>query len=148
MRAIAIILIILSLVVGVVPQFTDCLSQGKAITLPSGSTLPMKCHWTRQAEVAVALPLAAVGLLLAFVRGRGTQRALAVVTLALGAAVMLVPSVLIGVCGNPEMICNMLMRPVLLFAGFLTFATGAVGLVYLRGEDPALLYAEIEERKP
>lgn len=32
------------------------------------------------------------------------------------------------------MICNMLMKPTLLFAGILTVATCLVGVVYLRGE--------------
>ena len=117
------------------PQFTDCLAQGKAIALPNGNSLPMKCHWTRQAEVAVAIPLLVVGALMLFSRRKGTLRALAVVGLALGAAAILIPAYLIGVCANDEMICSMLMKPTLLFAGALTVAVNAITLVYLRGPD-------------
>ena len=46
MKASVSILIILALVVAIVPQFTDCQSQGRAIELPNGKTIPMKCHWT------------------------------------------------------------------------------------------------------
>jgi hypothetical protein len=139
MKAIGAFLVILALVIGIVPQFTDCQAQGKAITLPSGSIMPMRCHWTRQAEVAVALPLLAVGLLTIMSRRRQTLRALSVVGLALGAAAILVPAYLIGVCANEEMICSMLMKPTLIFAGTLTIAASVVALVYLRGPgDEAL----------
>jgi hypothetical protein len=137
MKAIGTIVVILALIIGIVPQFTDCLSQGKAITLPNGSTMPMKCHWTRQAEVAVAIPLFVVGGLMIFSRRKQTQRALAVVGIALGAAAILLPATLIGVCANDEMICSMVMKPTLLFAGTLTIAANGIALVYLRGPEEA-----------
>ncbi len=136
MKVIAAILIILALVVGIVPQFTDCLAQGREIEMPNGRTMPMKCHWTRQAEVAVALPLLVVGVLMLFTRRRSTLRILAAVALALGISAILVPAYLIGTCASAEMICNLLMKPVLLFAGIVIVVTSVVALVYLRGEDP------------
>jgi len=136
MKAIGVILIVLALIIGIVPQFTDCLAQGSAIELPNGTTIPMRCHWTRQAEVAVALPLGVVGILVLFSRRRQTLRALLLVGMALGIAAFLLPAYLIGVCASEDMICNMLMKPTLLFAGILTIATCLVGVVYLRGEDP------------
>ena len=134
MKAIGAILIILALAIGVVPQFTDCLSQGSTMELPNGMTIPMRCHWTRQAEVAVALPLGIVGILVLFGRRRSTLRALFFVGIALGAAAILLPAYLIGVCASADMICNLLMKPTLLFAGILTMATCLAGVVYLRGE--------------
>lgn len=144
MKAIAAILIVLALVIGIVPQFTDCLAQGRAIEMANGRTLPMKCHWTRQAEVAVALPLLLVGGLMIFSRRRSTLRVLSAVALVLGVSAILIPSYLIGVCASAEMICNMLMRPTLLFAGILAAVAGAVGLVYLRGEGPELVDEQVE----
>jgi hypothetical protein len=134
MKAIGAILVALALVIGIVPQFTDCLAQGSAIELPNGNILPMRCHWTRQAEVAVAFPLAIVGILVLISRRRQTLRALSFVGIALGVAAILLPTYLIGVCASDDMICSMLMKPTLLFAGVLTAATSLVGLVYLRGE--------------
>lgn len=134
MRAIGVILFILALVIGIVPQFTDCLAQGSAIELPNGNIVPMRCHWTRQAEVAVAFPLGIVGILVLFSRRRPALRVLLFVGASLGAAAILVPTYLIGVCASADMICNMLMRPTLLFAGILTVATCLVGVVYLRGQ--------------
>ena len=136
MKVIAAILIILALIVGIVPQFTDCLAQGREIEMPNGKTIPMKCHWTRQAEVAVALPLLVVGVLMLFSHRRSAQRILAAVALILGISAILVPAYLIGTCASAEMICNLLMKPILLFAGIVVVATSVVALVYLRGEGP------------
>jgi hypothetical protein len=136
MRTLGALLVVLALVIGIVPQFTDCWAQGGALELPNGNRLPMRCHWTRQAEVAVAFPLGIVGLLVLFTRRRQTLRALLVTGLALGIAVFLVPAYLIGVCASDEMICSLIMKPTLLFAGVLTVATNLVGLVYLRGAEP------------
>jgi hypothetical protein len=148
MKAIAAILIVLALILGIVPQFTDCLAQGRAIELANGKSLPMKCHWTRQAEIAVALPLLVVGVLMLFTRRRSTQRILAAVALVLGISAILIPAYLIGVCASAEMICNMLMRPILLFAGILIVATSLVALVYLRGEDPDAVNTGTEGQSP
>jgi hypothetical protein len=132
--AIGVILVVLALVIGIVPQFSDCLAQGSVMVLPNGNTLPMRCHWTRQAEIAVALPLGIVGILVLLSRRRQTQRALLLVGMALGLGAILLPTYLIGVCASDEMICSMLMKPTLIFAGVLTAATCLVGVVYLRGE--------------
>ena len=150
MRAIGAILVVLALVIGIVPQYTDCLAQGSAIELPNGSVLPMRCHWTRQAEVAVAFPLGIVGFLVLLGRGRQTLRALLLVGVALGLAAFLLPSYLIGVCASDDMICSLLMKPTLLFAGVLTVSTSLVGLVYLRGEGPDTLLSkpDIGFRRP
>lgn len=144
MRIIGAILVILALVIGIVPQFTDCLAQGKVIEMPNGRSMPMKCHWTRQAEVAVALPLLFVGGLMIFSRRRHTLRALSIVALGLGLAAILVPTYLIGVCASDEMICSMIMKPTLLFAGVLTVAAGLVGLLYLRGEPPESIDDQVQ----
>ncbi len=63
-RWFGIALIALALGIGIVPHFTDCLSQGQLLTLANGKTQPMKCHWSAQAEIAVAAPLGIVGVLM------------------------------------------------------------------------------------
>ena len=134
MKALGAIIVILALVIGVVPQFTDCLSQGGSSELPSGAFIPMRCHWTRQAEVAVAFPLGIVGIAVLTSRRKSTLRTLCIVTISLGLGAILLPTVLVGVCSSRDMICNMLMKPTLVLAGILTMAVGLVGLVYLRDD--------------
>ena len=142
MKAIGAVLLVLAFAIAVVPQYTDCLSQGAVITLPSGMTMPMKCHWTRQSELATAGPLAAVGVLMAFSRRKRTIRALGIVGIVLGVFVILLPATLIGVCPSDQMICNMVMRPSLILCGILLIVTSVVALLASRGPDDEPLVIE------
>jgi hypothetical protein len=133
-----VLIVVLALVVGIVPQFTDCQSQGRSLTLENGKTVPMKCHWTAMAELGMALPLLGVGSVMGFSKKKETRRSLAFLGVALGAVVMLLPTALIGVCANPDMLCNALMRPTLLLAGGLVIAlSAAYGWLGRRPEETA-----------
>lgn len=134
MKAAGAVVAILALIIGILPQFTDCQSQGRAITLSNDRTIPMKCHWTGQAALATAVPILCLGALVAVNRQRQTLRALSILGIALGLAVISLPTTLIGVCGNPDMICNMVMKPSLIFAGILVVATSLGVLVAIRGD--------------
>lgn len=135
MKAIGGLLIILALVVGIVPLFTTCESQGKAIALPNGTSIPMKCHWTGRAELVAAVPLLALGAIMVPTRRRETLRALSILGMLTGALVILLPTTLIGVCANPDMLCSMVMRPALILAGILIIAASAAGLLGSRGAE-------------
>ena len=114
MKLTAAVMIILAVAIGIVPQFTDCESQGRALTLANGRAIPMKCHWTARAEAAIALPLVGAGLIVGLGRGRRALRGPGIMSMVLGASVMLLPTSLIGVCANPDMVCNSVMQPFLL----------------------------------
>ena len=126
MKVAAGVIILLAVVVGIIPQFTDCQSQGRAIELPNGKSLPMKCHWTARAEIALAVPLLLSGVCLLFSRRKESSRQQAAMTMALGLFVLLLPTVLIGVCAKADMVCHALMRPMLTLAGILVVALGAL----------------------
>jgi hypothetical protein len=139
MKVAAVLMIGLALLIGLVPQFTSCESQGSSLTLANGRQIPMKCHWTAQAEVALAAPLGLTGLLLAFSKRKETQRMLSIIGVALGAFVIMLPTALIGVCGNPEMICNAIMKPTLILSGALVIGVSGIGVTrtYLQKEATA-----------
>jgi hypothetical protein len=141
MKIIASVLVVLALVVGIVPQFTDCAAQGRPpLELKNGKTVPMKCAWTAQAEIAVAVPLGLTGLLLFFSKRRETQRVLSILGIALGAFAVLLPTALIGVCASPDMLCNSLMKPTLIFSGTVAAAASLVALLMSwRGEPKAII---------
>jgi hypothetical protein len=141
-KTIGAILVLLAFAIAVVPQYTDCWSQGLGITLPSGTVIPMKCHYTRQAELATAGPLAVVGILMGFSRRKRTIRVLAIVGIVVGVFVILLPATLIGVCAGDRMICNMVMRPSLILAGILAIATSIVALLAARGPENEPLVIE------
>jgi hypothetical protein len=96
----------------------------------------MKCHWTGEAAFVVAWPLLATGILLALTRRRETSRALAIIGLVLGAVVIALPTRVIGVCASEEMVCNMIMQPVLVLAGALTVVASVVALLLSTRSQP------------
>jgi hypothetical protein len=124
MKVVAAILVVAALVVAVVPQFTDCLSQGLTLQLANGTTTPMKCHWSALAMVALGVPLAGVGTLLALSKRRESQRNLGLMAALLGVFIVLTPTVLIGVCANPAHLCNAVMRPTLILSGVIAAVLG------------------------
>jgi hypothetical protein len=136
MKVIGVILIVLALAIAIVPLFTDCQSQGRSIALPNGKTVPMKCHWTGRAELLLAGPLAAVGILMIVGRRKETMRALSIVGIVLGIGVILVPVYLIGVCASNEMLCNLIMKPSLILTGALVIVASVVALVMAGREGP------------
>jgi hypothetical protein len=122
-------LIALALVIAIVPLFTDCQSQGRALTLQNGSQVPMKCHWTAIAEIGVGTMLGLTGLLMLRSKQKETNVSLGILGMASGALAILFPTALIGVCATPTMICNMVMRPTMILAGSLAIAI-SLGLLY------------------
>jgi len=133
-RVLGITLLIMALIIGIVPQFTTCESQGKAITLANGTTVPMKCKWTAQAELGASLPLLAVGTLVITNRRKESRRNLSILGISLGILVLLIPTILIGVC-QTLMVCHTIMKPVLLTAGGVVTAVSLVGLLTSRRMD-------------
>jgi hypothetical protein len=138
MKTIGIIFVVLALAIGVVPQFNNCSAQGRSLELANGRTTPMKCYWTAQAELAVAVPLLLVGGLMAVNRRKETQRTLSIVGVLLGVFAILLPTSLIGVCASDEMLCNILMKPTLVFSGIVVVMAGLLGLVLVGLERPSL----------
>jgi hypothetical protein len=128
MKIIAALIFLSALVVGIVPQFTDCQSKGHSIQLASSRTIPMKCHWTARAEIALAAPLLLCGALIGSSRKRGAHQYLGAMSVALGVCIVLLPTVLIGVCASSDMQCAALMKPILILAGSLASILGAVCL--------------------
>jgi len=135
MKVVASIIIVLALLIAIVPQFTDCESQGKMLTLESGKQVSMKCHWTARAEIAVGVPLLAVGLLMLLSKRKESTRYLGIVGAVLGLMAVLLPAVLIGVCSNDDMICNSLMDPALILMGVLAIVASGAAIWLSRGPE-------------
>jgi hypothetical protein len=128
MKIIGAVLIVLSLVVAFAPIFTDCQSQGRAIVLENGKTIPMKCHWSGVAELVVAVPLLVLGILFLVNNNKLVIRSLSILGIVLGILIFLIPITLIGVCASAEMLCNSVMRPILILCGILVVVASSVGL--------------------
>ena len=139
MKVIGALLAVLALIIGVLPFFTDCASQGKQMTLANGMAMPMKCHWSGRAELALAIPLLAMGVFLIFSKSAESLRNLSLISILIGVLIILIPTTLIGVCGSAQMICNSVMKPTLILLGCLVIALGVAGVLQTlrRREVPA-----------
>jgi hypothetical protein len=127
-KTMGILMIVLALVIAIVPIFTDCLANGKTLTTADGRSVPMKCHWTAIAEIGLAVPLALIGVFNFTSKRKETLRSLNLIALALGALVIAFPTVLIGVCANKSMPCNMIELPTLIMSGILVMAVSLITL--------------------
>ena len=135
-RFLSVVMILMALTLAVVPIFTDCLAHGKQLTTQDGRQVPMKCHWAGVAEIGAAIPLGLAGILSLRKQRKETLRTLAAVGAASGVMAILFPTVLIGVCANPMMDCNLVMLPTLIAAG--TVATVASVVLFFNAREPSL----------
>lgn len=135
MKVIGAAVMILALLIGIVPMFTDCESHGRMLTLADGRQISMKCHWTGVAELAVSVPLLVVGGLMLFSRRKESGRTLGTVGTSLGAMVLLLPTALIGVCMSPDMPCVSLMKPALLLTGALVVVASLGAVAFSWGQE-------------
>jgi hypothetical protein len=131
-KTMGILLIALALVIAIVPIFTDCLANGKTLATADGRSVPMKCHWTAIAEIGLAVPLLLVGIFDITSKRRESFRTLNLIGLALGALVVAFPTVLIGVCANKMMPCNMIELPTLILSGILVMGASLITLTTTR----------------
>ncbi len=90
----------------------------------------MKCHWTAQAEIGNGAIIAILGFLL-FLSSHTIRVGLQIALLALSVQTILLPNVLIGVCGGNHMSCHSLTLPALNVIGIVSIVIGAVNLIYL-----------------
>ncbi len=121
-------LIVIAIAIAVVPAFTDCQSQGKALTTASGKEIPMKCHWSGIAEIGVAVPLAMVGVMAVAIRRKQSLMSMGILGVALGGLAIAFPAGLIGVCQTPTMICHTVMQPTLVSLGSVAII-GSLGII-------------------
>lgn len=89
----------------------------------------MKCHWTSQVEVALGISVLVLGLLIVLSKENAAASAYAVASAVNGVLVILIPTVVIGVCGSADMPCHSGTKPALIIAGALIAAAGLINAV-------------------
>ena len=91
------------------------------------------------AELALAAPLLVGGILTTTSKRRESLRNVSMMNGFLGILAILLPTALIGVCGNPDMICNSVMKPSMILTGSLVVGISIVGVAQsLRMKDDAI----------
>lgn len=130
-KFLGIALIALAVAIALVPNFTDCSSQGHFMTVGM-MPVPMVCHWAGRAEIAVGVPLFAVGGMMTVTRSKSGFLMLSILGVVLGAVAILLPTTIIGTCPNPLEPCNTIMKPTLSILGSLTIVGSLGGLILMR----------------
>ncbi len=130
-RILGIALVIVALLAAAIPAFTNCTAEGLYIQTADGRQIDMKCFWTSRASIAVAIPLAALGVMLALSRRAESRRLLGILGVLLGGALVALPTVLIGVC-TMDKLCLNVMKPSLVLLGIVAMGLSALALVFAR----------------
>ena len=131
-KFLGVVMILMALVLAIAPVFTDCESHGKLLSTADGRTVSMKCHWAGIAEIAAAVPLALAGIYALRSKRKETLRFAGLVGATSGLVAILLPTALIGTCMNASMICNLLMRPILLASGIIAIVASIALIVLAR----------------
>ena len=77
---------------------------GKMLTLETGKEVPMRCFYTGQAAIAIAVVMLAIAVVALLTKSG--HRKLMVVSSVAAVMLFLVFSSLIGVCASPDMRCH------------------------------------------
>ena len=97
------------------------------LQLANGKMVPMRCHWTAQAEILLGALILAAGLTQAMMKNWDARRDLGLQVAFLGLAVILTPLFIISTCTDPDMACNIGTKPALLILGAITLVSGISG---------------------
>lgn len=91
----------------------------------------MRCFWTLRAELGIGSLVIAVGVLMLFSRTIFVRMGLTMSLACISLLAAAIPTILIGVCPNEMMRCNMGAKPALVLLSGLIFVVSIINLVYL-----------------
>ncbi|MDR0983803.1 MAG: DUF4418 family protein [Ruminococcus sp.] len=100
----------------------------------SGHTMAkkhMKCWYTGRWEIGVGSAISVFGLLFIFLKKKKIRITLSIVTFLSGIFALLIPTVLVGVCGNKHMDCHAIALPALVIFSSAVILTAAINTVFL-----------------
>jgi CHASE2 domain-containing sensor protein len=134
MKVLGIAILVVAVLAVVIPVTNNCTAEGLFITTKDGRQIDMKCYWTSRASVAVAVVLGVVGILLAVSHRKETRRALGVIGVLLGIALVALPTELIGVCAMDKTCLNV-MKPSLILLGAIAAALSIAAIALAGSGD-------------
>lgn len=106
---------------------------------------PMKCYWSTQAVLALAVILLAVAVLFFLADSAQTKIILSIVTIVTAAMVILIPAKLIGGCGKLTMACRSLTFPAFYVIGIVFIVSAIVEIILVQKEMSQIAGQESED---
>lgn len=106
-----------------------------AVVEGSAMSMPMACHYTAVTELYVGIGIAAIGGLMIVINKKLVRARLSVLLGVAGIFAMLVPTVLVGVCGSAKMECHALTLPALIIVSAIVIAFSGINAIYLFKAD-------------
>jgi hypothetical protein len=99
----------------------------------------MKCFWTGRAATGIGGVIAVIGILLLVFGNKRTRTGLLLSLVPIGIYAVLIPNLLIGVCGGAHMDCRALALPAITIIGAAVSVVAAVSAFWLfktaKGKD-------------
>ncbi len=123
------VLIIIGILIAILPQLTNCGSAGQEVELANGKTTPMKCFFSGRTEIISGVILLAVGIMYLLSRRKETMIFLSIVGLIASIFALVMPFYVIGICPTPTMVCETLMKPIIIILAALCILDLIAGLV-------------------
>ncbi len=91
----------------------------------------MKCFWASRAEIGIGSLVIAIGVLMLFSRSLLVRMGLSMALACTAVLAAAIPTILIGVCGNEMMRCNMGARPALVLLSLVLAIVAIINVWYL-----------------
>ena len=93
-----------------------------------GSQSPASCFWAFRATLGAGAVLAIISLVRIFEQDEGERRGLSFSAALVGVLIAAIPGGLIGLCSDPSLPCNTVMKPFALCIGIAVALVGGVDL--------------------
>ncbi len=121
-----VLLVVLGILIILVPWiiFPVCEMEGSYVVTAAGAKLPMTCGWAARAESGVGALIVVAGCLLIARSSTETRQAIGIISIAMGALVVLFPTVLVGMCKVATHPCRMTTLPALEVLGIIIIIVG------------------------
>ena len=91
----------------------------------------MRCHWTARAEIGVGAVIAILGILFIIFADERIRTGIQFALILFSTQILLLPDLLIGVCGKSHMRCRSLTLPALNIIGIFGIVIGVINLVFV-----------------
>ena len=92
-------------------------------------SMAMACYYTARISVGIGTVIAALGLIQLVIRNNGFGSGISTAELLLGILILLVPTILVGVCKGEHMHCHSATLPALIILGVLLIVLSVTDIV-------------------